>query len=143
MSRHVDKFFSALPFFFIAYHIFSISRSFDHLTILIKITVNYFLSYILKRIYKKTRRQKDYVNKEWTIPEKLKVIKSHYSFPSSHGMFFAKYLFLFPSVGMFILAFFGMGSRIYYQHHTTKEVVAAVGFVMIVEFALRAFFRAM
>lgn len=136
MSKYVDKFFSALPFAFILYHTISMSYSFNHFIILLKLTINYVLSMLLKRLFSHKRQTKKYKFEEWSIPDKLKFLQTHYSFPSNHAMFFAKYMILCPNVTVSIFCVIGIFSRLYYQHHNVNEVACAAFFVLMVEFLM-------
>lgn len=133
MKKYIDKFFSALPFAFILYHVIASTYSFNHIKVLAKISANYLLSMILKRLFVRQRRTKNFKFEEWSIPDKLTFLKTHYSFPSSHAMFYVKYLTLFPYKTVMFLCCVGTISRVYFQHHRIDEVLVAIGFVVIFE----------
>lgn len=132
----IDKFFSALPFAFIIYHALNFFNDNIHINILFQIVINYCLSYILKYIFKSSRRFKTYEFKEWNVINRLKFMKSHYSFPSSHAMFFTKYYLLCPNIFILFLCICGIISRLVYQHHTFIEIAIGVISVLIIEIAI-------
>ncbi|KAL6122210.1 hypothetical protein NUSPORA_00769 [Nucleospora cyclopteri] len=140
LIRGVDKFFSLLPFIFICYHCFKMIYSLEHFYILVKLTINYFLSFILKHVFKQKRREKNYDFKKWTIPQKLRYMECHYSLPSSHTMFFIKYYFIKPTMYTLLIGILGSATRIFFQHHTSREVLATFLFVIGLEMILMYIF---
>ena len=135
-GRHIDRFFSALPFAFIIYHALNFFNDSTHMNILFQIIINYCLSCVLKHIFKSSRRFKTYEFKEWSIINRLKFMKSHYSFPSSHAMFFTKYYLLYPNIAILFLCTCGIISRLIYQHHTLPEIAIGVACVLMIEISI-------
>ncbi|ORD98884.1 hypothetical protein A0H76_1782 [Hepatospora eriocheir] len=136
MLRIFDKIFSVLPFIILFFHLIKTFYNRDILYILPHIIYTYTVSFLFKVLFKKNRRSKTYEFKEWKIPKLFKQLKVHYGFPSSHTMFFLKYYLLNPNLINFVILTLGCFSRVYYQHHTKREIVYTILFVLILDWII-------
>lgn len=123
MLRWLDRFFSILPLFIIAYHVFGVLVSSIHLEILGNIVFTYAQGTVLKHLFKKDRCKKSYEFKPFVFASRFPGVKSHYGFPSCHTMFYFQYFMLLPSASTLAVFICGALCRIFYEHHTRSEVL--------------------
>jgi membrane-associated phospholipid phosphatase len=138
----LDKLVSMCPCCLFLLHLVRAVSSKVHRSIATRIVLVYCYSEALKRIFRRTRRQKSYEFRSWDfgpLSSAIGSIKGNYSFPSAHSLFFCMYFIIMPSLFTLVLLLLGSFSRVYYQHHTVSEVISGVALAFLFEICLRLF----
>ncbi|EPR79622.1 hypothetical protein SLOPH_709 [Spraguea lophii 42_110] len=115
-----DIFFTLLPPFIFIYHLYFMLFSSEDLILVYKMIISFLFALFIKQ-YSRSERHSD----------KYYIYRSKYSFPSTHSIFYTLYILNSKNIFIYILCSLGIYSRLFFKHHTNKDVLCGIVFAMV------------
>lgn len=142
----LDKLFSALPAVLFLRHLAGALGNKGHFIAAAKIGICFVLSTALKTAFQTERRKRSFEFSAWSVGLLGRIahgLKTNHAFPSSHAVFFGMYFLMHPTMLTLATMLLGALYRVYYEHHTTEEVLWGLLLGATAETLLRTVWRHM